>query len=64
MDYFISRFEAAYRTEMAAFVEMVRSAAAPLAGIRDGIEAQRLAEAALVSIATGAPVALTPDWQP
>jgi myo-inositol 2-dehydrogenase / D-chiro-inositol 1-dehydrogenase len=64
MDYFISRFEAAYRAEMVAFGEMIRTGAAPLAGIRDGLEAQRLAEAALVSIATGAPVALSPDWQP
>ncbi|MFV0359328.1 Gfo/Idh/MocA family oxidoreductase [Tropicimonas sp.] len=64
MDYFIARFEAAYRNEMIAFVEMIRNGTPPLAGIRDGLEAQRLAEAALVSIATGAPVALSPDWQP
>lgn len=64
MDYFIARFEAAYRAEMVAFVEMIRTGAAPLAGIRDGLEAQRLAEAALVSIRTGQPVAPTPDWQP
>lgn len=64
MDYFISRFQAAYLAEMQAFVAMIRDGAAPLAGMRDGLEAQRLAEAALVSIRTGAPVALSPDWQP
>ncbi len=32
----------------------------PLAGIRDGYEAQRLAEAAVVSISTGQPVRLAP----
>lgn len=64
MDYFISRFEAAYRAEMEAFVAMLREGTTPLAGIRDGLEAQRLAEAALVSIATGQPVTLTPNWQP
>jgi myo-inositol 2-dehydrogenase/D-chiro-inositol 1-dehydrogenase len=64
MDYFIARFEAAYRAEMVAFVEMLREGKTPLAGIRDGLEAQRLAEAALVAITTGQPVSLTPDWQP
>ncbi|MDE3027192.1 MAG: Gfo/Idh/MocA family oxidoreductase [Paracoccaceae bacterium] len=64
MDYFIARFEAAYRAEMVAFVEMIEKGTAPLAGIRDGLEAQRLAEAALASITTGQPVTLTPDWQP
>lgn len=64
MDYFIARFEAAYRAEMAAFVEMIGAGTAPLAGIHDGLEAQRLAEAALVSIAKGHPVTISPDWQP
>ena len=64
MDYFIARFEAAYRAEMVAFVDMIRDGTEPLAGIRDGLEAQRLAEAALVSIQTGQPVTLTPNWQP
>lgn len=64
MDYFIARFEAAYRAEMLAFTDLIRTGAAPLAGIRDGLEAQRLAEAALVSITTGQPVTLSPDWQP
>lgn len=64
MDYFITRFEAAYRDEMTAFVELIESGRKPLAGIRDGLEAQRLAEAAVVSIATGRPVDIGPDWRP
>ncbi|MGG7518106.1 Gfo/Idh/MocA family protein [Allorhizobium undicola] len=64
MDYFISRFEAAYRSEMVDFIAMIRDGAKPLATIRDGLEAQRLAEAALVSIASGAPVRLSADWKP
>lgn len=63
-NYFIERFSAAYAAEMTAFVAMIATGAAPLAGVRDGLEAQRLAEAAIVSITTGQPVALTPDWRP
>lgn len=63
-DYFISRFERAYRDEMLAFVSYLRGGPAPLAGIRDGYEAQRLAEAALFSICTGLPIHLTADWTP
>lgn len=64
MDYFIARFADAYRAEMQAFVAMLRDGVPPLASLRDGCEAQRLAEAALVSIASGQPVRLTPDWMP
>jgi myo-inositol 2-dehydrogenase / D-chiro-inositol 1-dehydrogenase len=64
MDYFIARFEVAYRAEMQAFVAWLQGGPAPLAGIRDGYEAQRLAEAAVVSIATGQPVDLRNDWRP
>ena len=64
MDYFISRFEAAYRAELEAFFEMIRSGAKPLATMRDGLEAQRLAEAAIVSLETGQAVDLSPNWQP
>lgn len=64
MNYFIERFAAAYRAEMEAFVAMLATGEAPLAGIRDGLEAQRIAEAAIVAMQTGQPVALTPDWRP
>ena len=58
MNYFIERFADAYREEMAAFVEMVETGTEPLAGISDGLEAQRIAEAAIVSMQTGQPVNL------
>ncbi|ODT76175.1 MAG: hypothetical protein ABS76_31925 [Pelagibacterium sp. SCN 64-44] len=64
MDYFITRFARAYQAEMEAFVAYLRGGPAPLAGIADGLEAQRLAEAALVSIASGQRVSLTPNWKP
>jgi hypothetical protein len=32
--------------------------------MEDGLEAQRLAEAAMVSMTTGKVVELTPDWRP
>ena len=64
MNYFIERFAAAYRAEMAAFAAMLETGAAPLAGIRDGLEAQRIAEAAIVAMQTGQAVTLTPDWRP
>lgn len=64
MNYFIERFADAYRNEMVAFAEMIQSAKAPLAGIRDGLEAQRLAEAAIVSMNTGMPVPLSANWRP
>lgn len=64
MNYFIERFADAYRLEMDAFVAMLEKGQAPLAGIRDGLEAQRLAEAALVSMESGQPVQLDAEWQP
>lgn len=63
-NYFIERFADAYRAEMENFVAMIESGAAPLAGIVDGVEAQRLAEAALASMHRNQPVALTPGWRP
>ncbi len=64
MDYFIARFAEAYRAEMLVFVDMIRDGTPPLATMRDGCEAQRLAEAALVSIRTGQPVTVTASWHP
>ena len=64
MDYFIERFADAYRAEMLAFVEMLETGAQPLAGMQDGLEAQRLAEAAIVSMATGQAVQLGAGWMP
>jgi len=64
MNYFIERFAEAYRMEMAAFVDMLERGRAPLASMRDGLEAQRLAEAAMVSMESGQPVHLDQAWQP
>lgn len=63
-NYFIERFAGAYRLEMEAFVDLLRSGSEPLAGIEDGLEAQRLAEAAQVSLESGQPVEIGPDWGP
>lgn len=64
MNYFIERFASAYRAEMTAFAALLETGEPPLAGIRDGLEAQRIAEAAIVSMRTATPVTLTPDWRP
>lgn len=56
MDYFIARFAEAYAAEMATFVDMLSKGTAPLAVIDDGVEAQRLAEAAIQSMESGAVV--------
>ncbi len=64
MNYFIERFADAYRAEMETFVAMIAHGAPSLANIRDGLEAQRLAEAAVVSLNTGIPVRVDRDWHP
>lgn len=63
-NYFIDRFAQAYRDEMDAFASMIAEGTQPLAGMRDGLEAQRLVEAAIVSHETGAAVQMSPDWRP
>ncbi len=63
-NYFIERFADAYRLEMEGFLALLRDGAPPLAGIAEGLEAQRLAEAALASTRSGLPVQLGPDWRP
>lgn len=57
-NYFIERFMQAYRDEMTAFAALIRDGVPPLAGIRDGYEAQRLVEAAVQSARTGQVVRL------
>ena len=64
MNYFIERFADAYRAEMETFVAMIAHGAPSLANIRDGLEAQQLAEAAVVSLNTGIPVHVDRDWHP
>ena len=64
MNYFIERFADAYRLEMEGFSALVREGTAPLAGIAEGLEAQRLAEAGLASMRSGLPIHLGPGWRP
>jgi myo-inositol 2-dehydrogenase/D-chiro-inositol 1-dehydrogenase len=64
MNDFIERFAHAYSEEITAFVEMIETGKKPLADIRDGLEAQRLAEAAIVSMRSGQPVEVDPSWRP
>jgi myo-inositol 2-dehydrogenase / D-chiro-inositol 1-dehydrogenase len=56
---YLERYAAAYRAEMDAFVAMITKGMAPLADHSDGLEAQRLAEAALRSFREGRPVAIS-----
>jgi myo-inositol 2-dehydrogenase/D-chiro-inositol 1-dehydrogenase len=57
VDSFLERYAAAYRAEMDAFAAMIAKGTAPLADHNDGLEAQRLAEAAIRSIREGRSVA-------
>jgi myo-inositol 2-dehydrogenase/D-chiro-inositol 1-dehydrogenase len=57
-NFFLERYAAAYRLEIAAFVAAVSEGRAPSPGGRDGLQAQRLADAASRSRETGAPVAV------
>lgn len=56
--FFLERYEAAYRAEMTHFLDAVSRGVPPSPGIEDGLRAQRLADAAARSLATGAPVEL------
>lgn len=63
-NYFLERFAQAYRDEMQAFAALLRDGTPPLAGIRDGLEAQRLVEAAVQSAQSGQAIEFGPDWTP
>ncbi len=56
--FFLERYEAAYRAEMRHFIDCVQTGKPPSPGIHDGLRAQMLADAAAVSLETGAPVRL------
>ncbi|OSP54112.1 inositol 2-dehydrogenase [Pseudoruegeria sp. SK021] len=56
--FFLERYEAAYRAEIAHFVEAVTRNLPASPGIQDGLAAQLLADAATLSLSTGRPVAL------
>ncbi|HEV2559382.1 MAG TPA: inositol 2-dehydrogenase [Microvirga sp.] len=57
-DFFLERYAEAYRLELAAFFEAVASGREPEPTGRDGLMAQRLADAATLSHQTGNPVRL------
>ena len=56
---FLTRFEAAYRSELAEFLRVARGEIASPCTARDGLEAMRISVAATRSRAEGRPVALT-----
>jgi myo-inositol 2-dehydrogenase/D-chiro-inositol 1-dehydrogenase len=55
-NFFLQRYEAAYRAEMLHFIDAVNCGAAPSPSITDGLRAQMLADAAAKSLETGLPV--------
>lgn len=56
--FFLERYAGAYLAEMAHFVGCLKSGQAPSPGIRDGLAAQTIADAAAQSLETGVPVNL------
>ena len=58
LHFFIDRYAESYRRELDAFVEALESSALPSIGLDDGRRALVIAEAAVRSAKTGAPVAL------
>lgn len=56
--FFLERYEAAYRLEMAQFVQSISQKAAMTPGITDGLRAQLLADAAAESYERGGPILL------
>lgn len=58
LNFFLERYEAAYRSEMAQFVANLASGAPMSPTIEDGLRAQIIADAATVSCQTGQPIAL------
>ncbi len=54
--FFLERYEGAYRSEMEHFVDAVTKGVAPSPSGYDGLRAQMLADAAALSLETGAPV--------
>ncbi|MEJ6387942.1 inositol 2-dehydrogenase [Gymnodinialimonas ulvae] len=58
LHFFLERYEAAYAAEMKAFIAAIAAGETPTPSIRDGLQAQILADAATQSCQTGQPVAL------
>ena len=58
LDFFLERYDEAYRLELSAFIEAVEQGTTPPTSIEDAVEALRLAEAATESARSGQPVRL------
>jgi len=58
LHFFLERYAAAYKRELDHFLDFVEGKAPLLVGIKDGLEALRLADAAVESVKTGKPVKL------
>ncbi|RVU84699.1 inositol 2-dehydrogenase [Leucothrix sargassi] len=58
LDFFLERYEQAYKNELHDFLESVKHKRPPLAGPRDGLMALRIAEAAEQSLVSGNSVAV------
>ena len=56
--FFLERYEAAYAAEMRHFIDAVAGGQPPSPTINDGLRAQMLADAAALSLETGAPVSV------
>jgi len=56
--FFLERYAGAYLAEMMHFVGCLQAGQAPSPGVRDGLAAQLMADAAAMSLATGVPVDL------
>ncbi|WP_424944913.1 inositol 2-dehydrogenase [Aliiroseovarius crassostreae] len=56
--FFLERYAAAYQAEMRHFIEAITTGTAPTPSLKDGLQAQRLADAAARSLDLGAPVDL------
>ena len=59
LHFFLERYEAAYRSELASFIAALNGADLVLPSMDDGLQALRLAEAALLSVAQGRTVAVS-----
>ena len=58
LNFFLERYDAAYRAELDAFIDAVKAGAAPKPDGEDGLKANRLADAAYLSWKTGQRVKL------
>jgi myo-inositol 2-dehydrogenase/D-chiro-inositol 1-dehydrogenase len=58
LNFFLERYEAAYRIEMEAFVAHLSDPTTDIPGIQDGLRAQVMADAAQKSLETGTAVTL------